>query len=126
PAASLKRTKTRFTAGLKAIEPLPFTKMPKVGVSPALICVVTVDVGGAIQAPVPGFVWQIDNRIGRVTLPVSAEATIGLPEPTFTVATARTPVPKVIAVVGMLMIPSLFIVAARATMSGVGVVDAES
>jgi hypothetical protein len=55
--------------------------------------------------------------------PVSTKAVIFPLAPTFTVATAKAPVPLV---PGMLTIPSLFCVAAKATMSGTGVVEAES
>ena len=54
---------------------------------------------------------------------MSAETVIVPPAPRFTVATAKTPVPVL---PGILTIPSLFSVALRATMSGTGVVEAES
>ena len=60
---------------------------------------------------------------GRGTSPVSAETVIVPPAPRFTVATAKTPVPVV---PGILTIPSFFSVALMATMSGTGVVAAES
>ena len=53
---SLKRTKILFVAGLKATFPVPATKIPKVGVAPALIVVVTLLAGGTKQAPVVEFV----------------------------------------------------------------------
>src|SRR5262245_26320357 len=62
-------------------------------------------------------------RTGRSAAPMSAEAVIVPPAPTFTVATANTPVPVV---PGILTIPSLFRVAARATMSGPSGVEAEN
>src|SRR5262245_4777679 len=59
---------------------------------------------------------------GSVAFPVSAD-TVMLPlAPTFTVATAKAPVPLE---PGMLTIPSLVAVAPKATMSGTGVADAE-
>ena len=60
---------------------------------------------------------------GSVALPVSADAVIVPVAPTFTVATAKAPVPF-----GpeMFTMPSLVSVAAKATMSGTGVADAES
>ena len=56
PAESLNRAKIRFVAGLNATLPLPWTKIPNVGVALALIVVVTELVGGDKQAPVAGFV----------------------------------------------------------------------
>jgi len=50
--ASLKRTKIRLVAGLNATVPLPLTKTAKVGVSDALIWVVTLPAGGVRHAPV--------------------------------------------------------------------------
>jgi hypothetical protein len=57
-------------------------------VAAALIVVVTMGLGGARQAPVPGFVSQMVKPIGSAVAPVSAEAVIPPPAPTFTVATA--------------------------------------
>src|SRR6266536_423967 len=59
---------------------------------------------------------------GSVALPVSADAVIVPPAPTFTVATAKAPVPLV---PGISTMPSLLDVAARATMSDTGVDSAE-
>jgi hypothetical protein len=87
-----------------------------------LIVVVTVGLGGARQAPVPGFVSQIAKPTGKAVAPVSADAMIPPPAPTFTVATAKTPDPSVPA---MFTMPSLSSVAANAMMSGTGVDDAE-
>jgi hypothetical protein len=125
---SLKRTNIRFVAGLKATLPLPWTKIPNVGVALASIVVVTLLAGGAKQAPVVGLVWQRERFTGRVAPPVSADAVIFPLAPTFTVATANTPVPGA---PGMLTIPSPpletpFMVAANATMSGIGVADAKN
>src|SRR6266536_2578538 len=60
---------------------------------------------------------------GNVALPVSADAVILPLTPTFTVATAKAPVPFV---PGIFTMPSLVVVATKATMSGTGVADAES
>ena len=48
PAASPKRTNTRLVAGSKGTVAVPVMKMPNVGVSPPLICVVTL---GALMLP---------------------------------------------------------------------------
>jgi len=47
---------------------LVLAKIPKVGVSPALIVVVTVGVGKAWQAPVDGLVSQTLRLTGTLTL----------------------------------------------------------
>src|SRR5512146_1171001 len=60
---------------------------------------------------------------GNDAAPVSAEAVIVPPAPTFTVATQKAPVPLV---PGMLAIPSLVSVATNATISGTGEPEAES
>ena len=60
---------------------------------------------------------------GSVALPVSAVAVMLPVTPTFTVATAKAPVPFA---PGIFTMPSLVSVAAKATMSGTGVTDAES
>src|SRR5262245_54424598 len=122
PLASLNRTNTRFAAGSNGTVPSPATNRPKVGVAPALIVTVTVGLGSARHAPVPGSVSQIVRAIGSAVTPVSAAAVMIPLAPTFTVATAKTPVPLVPAIFTM---PSLFGVAASATMSGTGVEDAE-
>lgn len=109
PPLSVKRTKIRWMAGSNGIGPLPVTKIPKVGVAFALIWVVTVGTGGPRQAPVVGVVWQSARLTGRLTPPVSAETVMRPPVPTFTVATAKTPV------LARVMIPSLVSVAARAS-----------
>jgi hypothetical protein len=54
PFASLKRTNTRLLAGSKGTVLAPVTKIPKVGVSPALICVVTLPAGDPRHTPVAG------------------------------------------------------------------------
>jgi hypothetical protein len=59
---------------------------------------------------------------GKEVLPVSADAVMVPVAPTFTVATAKAPVPFV---PGMFAIPSLVSVAANATMSGTGLEEAE-
>jgi len=43
---SVKMTNARFAAGSKGTVPLPWTRIPKVGVSPELIWVVTLPPGG--------------------------------------------------------------------------------
>src|SRR5262252_5942284 len=60
---------------------------------------------------------------GRGTSPVSAETVIVPPAPRFIAATEKIPVPVV---PGILTIPSFFNVALMATMSGTGVVEADS
>src|SRR5689334_5679161 len=60
---------------------------------------------------------------GNVAAPVSAEAVIWPSTPTLTVATANTPVPVL---PGTLTMPSLLMVAASATISGTGEVEADS
>ena len=60
---------------------------------------------------------------GSVASPVSAETVMSPPVPTFTVATAR--VPAGVALL-MLTMPSFIGVAASATISGVGDVDADN
>src|SRR5215510_15120824 len=60
---------------------------------------------------------------GSVAFPVSADTVISPLAPRFTVATAKAPVPLVPATSTM---TSLVNVAVRATMSGIGVVEAEN
>ena len=60
---------------------------------------------------------------GNDALPVSADAVMFPLAPTFTVATAKAPMPFV---PRMFTMPSLVVVAANATMSGTGVAEAES
>ncbi|MCH8320019.1 MAG: DUF2911 domain-containing protein, partial [Acidobacteria bacterium] len=79
------------------------------------------DVGGLNHNPANDIV-EIPPQQRFGASPVSAEAMMTPPEPTFTVATEKNPVP---AVPGMFTMPSLNIVAPRATMSGTGVADAE-
>ena len=102
--------------------PLPWTKIPKVGVALALIVVVTLIAGDAKQAPVPGLVSQIKRFTGILAPPVSADAVILALTPELMVATANAPVPFV---PGMFTMPSLVVVAVKATMSGAGVFEAE-
>ena len=97
--------------------------MANVGVVPALTLEVTLFAGGDKQAPVPGFVSQINNAKGNVASPVSAVTEISPLAPTFTVATAKALAPKG---PGSLTIPSPVGVAASATMSGTGTFDADS
>jgi hypothetical protein len=98
-------------------------KIPNVGVAPALIVSVTLPAGAPRHTPVAGFVWHTEMATGSETLPVSAAAVILPVTPTLTVATANTPTP----VDGeMFTIPLLSGVAASATMSGIGVGDADN
>ena len=53
---SLKRTKIRFVAGLNGTLPVFCTKIPNVGVAPAVIVVVAKLAAGAKQAPAVGLV----------------------------------------------------------------------
>ena len=85
----MKRTKTRLVPGVKLNAPVPVTKMPKVGVAPALIVTVALDAGvvGFMHALVIGLVWHSAMLTGSVADPVSAVAVIDALMPTFTVAT---------------------------------------
>ncbi len=103
--------------------PVPSTKTPKVGLSSAPIVVVTLSAGDDKQVSVTGSISQIEIPTGRFTPPVSAEAVIVPPMPRFSVATEKTPVPLA---PGIFTIPSLVKVAATATISGVGVSEAEN
>ena len=91
--------------------------------APALIVVATLGPIAEMQVPVAGFVSHRKMLIGNAAAPVSAEAVIAAVAPTFTVATEKAPVPFV---PGIFTMPSLVVVAAKATMSGTGVADAES
>jgi hypothetical protein len=79
---------------------------------------------------VVGFVWQSAMLTGRLARPVSADAVMLALAPTLTVATAKTPVPVATARApvsvdpGMSTIPGSLL-AARATMSGTGFVEAD-
>jgi hypothetical protein len=86
----VRTTKTRLPAGSKGTAPLPVTKIPKVGVAPALIVVVTVGGGGLRQAPSAGLVWQIPSEIGSDASPRSADAVMLAATPRFAVATEHT------------------------------------
>ena len=85
--------------------------------------VVTVLLGGAKQAPVTVLVWHRVMLRDRLTVPVSALTVVVPVAPTFTLATAKKPVPVV---PGICTMPSFVVVAPKATMSGIGVADAES
>ena len=76
-----------------------------------------------MQSPVTGLVSHRLIATGNVVLLVSADAVIVPVAPTFTVATAKAALPLV---PGMFTMPSLVVVAAKATMSGIGVAEAES
>ena len=89
----------------------------------ASIVVVTLSAGGNKQVSVTGSISQIEIPTGRFAPPVSAEAVIVPPIPRFSVATEKTPVPLAPGIFTML---SLVRVAATATISGVGVSEAEN
>jgi hypothetical protein len=101
----------------------PIMKIPNVGVALALICVVTLALGEAAQAPVVGLVSHTDRLSGTFAPPVSAVIVIAPLLPTLDVATAKTPTREFGSRVAT---PSCVIVAASAIMSGTGVVDADS
>ena len=103
--------------------PAPWTKMPKVGVAPALIVVDTLGAIPEMHCPVLGFVSHRKTFTGRIAAPVSADTAILALAPTFTVATEKTPVPLVL---GTFTIPSFVNVAASATISGIGVGEADN
>ena len=65
---SVKRPNTRLFFASSGMVVLVLAKIPKVGVSPALIVVVTVGVGKAWQAPVDGLVSQTLRLTGTLTL----------------------------------------------------------
>ena len=88
----------------------------------AFIVVVTVLPIPEMHAPVAGFVSHREMLNGNIALPVSAELVMLPLVPTFTVATANTPVPFD---PGIFTIPSPLGVAANATMSGTGVAETE-
>src|SRR5712691_622648 len=125
PLALAKRTKMRFTAGSKGMLPVLATKIPKLGVAFVLIATVTrlLGVVGFTQTPVVRSVAHRETLSGSETAPVSAVTVSVSLLPTFTAATAKTPEPVLASVVTT---PLLLRVAARATMSGTGVLDAES
>ena len=105
---------------------VPSTNTANVGVSFALIVNVTslvVGVVGLIQTDVAGSVSQRDAAMGKVAAPVSTLTIKVSLAPTFTLATAKKPVPIVF---GMCTMPSLLTVAPKATISGMGVLEAES
>ena len=97
-------------------------KMPKVGVALALIVVVTLGAIDEMHCPLVGSVWQRLTVSGKVTAPVVAVAVMEALAPTLTVATAKALEPDVPV---MCRMPSFYAVAAGATMSGTGVVEAE-
>jgi hypothetical protein len=119
---SLNRTNILLCAGSKVTFPEAVAKTAKVGVAPAGMTDVTEGAIGEVHCPVAGFVEQIAKDSGSETLPVSAVAVIVPVAPTFEVATAKAPAPVGF---GILTRPSLPGVAATATMSGTGVVEAE-
>ena len=103
--------------------PLLWTKIPNVGVALVLICVVTLGPMAEMHCPVVGFVSQRETFSGNIALPMSADAVMPALAPTFTVATAKAPVPVA---PGMFTMPSWVGVAAQATMSETGVAETES
>src|ERR1700733_14516499 len=111
----------RLTPGMSATAALPATKMPKVGVALGWMSVVTLGAGAARQAPLVGSVWQMSSVTGRLAAPVLAAAVIVASMPRFTVATANTPVPVAPGISTKPGSP----LAAKATTSGTGVVEAE-
>lgn len=112
----------RFAAGSNGTLPLPWTKIPNVGVALALIAVVTVGPIAEMHCPVAGLVSHREMFTGNVALPVSADAVIVPVTPRFTVATANAPIPFI---PGTFTMPSFVGVAAKAIMSGTGVAVAE-
>src|SRR5262245_7406773 len=76
-----------------------------------------------MHCPVAGLVSHKKTFTGKDALPVSADAVMLALAPTLTVATEKAPVPSV---PGMFAMPSLVTVAAKATMSGTGVAEAEN
>ena len=105
---------------------IPSTNTANDGVSFALIVNVTspvVGVVGLIQTDVAGSVSQREVTMGKVAAPVSTLTIKVSLAPTFTLATAKKPVPVV---PGMCTMPSLLTVATKATISAMGVSDAES
>lgn len=88
-----------------------------------MICVVTLGPMAEMHCPVAGLVSHKKTLSGKEALPVSADAVMVPFTPTFTVATAKAPVPFV---PGIFTMPSLVAVAAKATISGTGVADAEN
>ena len=110
-------------AGSNGTAPVPVTKIENVGVAPAVIEVVTLAAGADRHAPVTGLLSQIDSARGKIAVPVSADAVIESWLPTLTVATAKAFAPEL---PGKSTMPSPVGVAARATISGTGVLEADS
>jgi hypothetical protein len=121
--ASLNSTKIRLVWGRNDTAPLAVAKMAKVGIALASIVVVTLDPIDEMHWPLIGSVWQRLMLSGNVAAPVVAVAVIDALAPTFTVATAKAFEPVVPL---MCRIPSFCAVAANATVSGTGDVDADS
>src|SRR5262245_43151352 len=84
--------------------------------------VVTLGVGGAMQAP-PDVVWQTWRISGSAVSPVSAENVMLPGAPTLALATANAPAADG---PGRCTMPSLVVVAPRAMTSGTGALEAES
>src|SRR5262249_38149892 len=93
PPPSMKRPNTRLFFASSGMVVLVLAKIAKVGGSPALVVVVTVEVGKARQAPVDGLVSQTLRLTGTLNPPVSAENVMFPADPTFDVAIANAPTP---------------------------------
>lgn len=111
-----------MVAGSGGKSPPPLTKMLNVGVAPAVTGEVTLGAGGDRQAPVPGFVSQMNREMGSVALPVPTVTVISPLPPIFTAVIANALAPEA---PGSLTIPSPLGVAANATMSGTGASDVD-
>jgi hypothetical protein len=86
PPASLNWTKMRLVCGTNGTAPLAVANIAKVGVALALIVVETLGPTEEVHWPLAGSVWHRLMLSGNVTPPVVAEAVIGPPAPTLTVA----------------------------------------
>jgi hypothetical protein len=124
PFPSVRRTKMRDVPGANGIAPLAVAKIANVGVAFAAIVTVALGPGviGLMHTLVVGLVWQIESATGKVAELESAVAVMEAAAPKFTVATAKAPEPALPAISTMPGSP----LAAKATMSGTGVADAES
>src|ERR1051325_123627 len=112
----------RLFAGSKGIGPVARAKTPKVGAPFARLLAVTLGDGVAMQLPNCLVAHRV-RLIRSVSSPVFAMAVIVVLSPTLTVATAKA---FAAALPGMCSMPSFDIVAANATMSGTGLVEADS
>ena len=119
---SLNSIMMRLLAASNGTLPVAVTNTEYVGVAPPLTELVVLLPGVDRQAPVAGFVSQMDTASGKVT-DRRSDAVIVAVLPTFTVATAKAFEPLV---PGKSTMPSPVDVAASATMSGTGTFDADS